>query len=89
MYHDIWGMKFWIILFKKVDVTSKISQSVRNIFRDLRERRELKFGGKTFEEKYAASIGNKAKADIFKTSGIALKTYFKSTVIQFHILSVP
>ena len=48
---------------------------------------ELKFSGKTFEEKYAASLGTKAK-QIFLISAITLNKYVKSTGIQLHISSV-
>ena len=68
-------MKFWIIIFLKVDAYRKMSQSVRNIFRESRENIvpyysqnirlhmlfALKLSGKTSEEKYAASLGTKAK----------------------------
>ena len=65
-------------------VTSKMSQSVRIIFRDSRKNIfpyysqniwlkihlymlfELKFRGETSEEKYAASLGTKAKLIFFK-----------------------
>ena len=50
---------------------------------------ELKFSGKTSEEKYAASLGTKAKQIFFKISAINIKKkYVKSTEIQLHISSV-
>ena len=49
---------------------------------------ELKFSWKTSEEKYAASLGTKAKQIFFKISAITLKKYVKSTEIQLHTSSV-
>ena len=50
---------------------------------------ELKFSGKTSEDKYAASLGTKAKQiSFFKISAITLKKYVKSTEIQLHLSSV-
>ena len=49
---------------------------------------ELKFGGKTSEEKYAASLGTKAKQIFFLNICDTLKKYVKSTEIHFHISSV-
>ena len=48
---------------------------------------ELKLSGKTSEEKYAASIGTKAK-QIFLNILLLKKKYVKSTEIQLPILSV-
>ena len=48
---------------------------------------EPKFSGKTSEEKYAASLGTKAK-QIFLNICDYLKKYVKSTEIQLHISSV-
>ena len=48
---------------------------------------ELKFSGKTSEEKYAASLGTKAKQIFFRYLRLHLK-YVKSTEIQLHISSV-
>ena len=48
---------------------------------------ELKFSGKTSEEKYAASLGTKAK-QIFLNICDYFKEYIKSTEIQPHISSV-
>ena len=48
---------------------------------------ELKFSGKTSEEKYAASLGTKAHR-FFKISAITFKEYIKSTEIQLHISSI-
>ena len=48
---------------------------------------ELKFSGKMSEEKYAASLGTKAK-QIFLNSCDYFKKYVKSTEIQLHISSV-
>ena len=48
---------------------------------------ELKFCGKTSEEKYAASLGTKAK-QIFLNICDYFKKYIKSTEIQLHISSV-
>ena len=47
---------------------------------------ELKFGGKTSEEKYAAILGIKAKQIFFKY--LRLLLYVKSTEIQLHLSSV-
>ena len=47
---------------------------------------ELKFSGKTSEEKYAASFGTKAKQIFFKYLRLIQK-YVKSTEIQLHISS--
>ena len=87
-------------------VTRKMSQSVRNIFRDywkilfhikvkhmvkmysLNKLFELKFSGKTSEEKYAASLGTKAKRFFFLNICDYFKKYVKSTEIQLHISSV-
>ena len=47
---------------------------------------ELKFSGKTSQEKYGASLGTKAKQIVFfKISAITLKK-IKSTEIKFHII---
>ena len=46
------------------------------------------FSGKTSEEKYAASLGTKAKQIFFKYLRYFLKKYVKSTDIQLHISSV-
>ena len=48
---------------------------------------ELKFSGKTSEEKFAASLGTKAK-QIFLNISDYFKRYVKSTEIQLHISSV-
>ena len=48
---------------------------------------ELKFSGKTSEEKYAASLGTKAK-QIFLNICDYFKEYIKNTEIQPHISSV-
>ena len=43
---------------------------------------ELKFSGKTSDDKYAASLGTKAKQiSFFKISAITLKNYVKRTEI--------
>ena len=49
---------------------------------------ELKFSGKTSEEKYAASLGTKAKRIFFKYLLLLKNIYIKSTEIQLHISSV-
>ena len=49
---------------------------------------ELKFSGNTSEEKYAASLGTKAKPIFFFNICDYFKKYVKSTEIQFHISSV-
>ena len=48
---------------------------------------ELKFSGKMSEEKYAASLGTKAK-QIFLNICDYFKNYVKSTENQLHISSV-
>ena len=48
---------------------------------------ELKFSGKTSEEKYAASLGTKAK-QIFLNICDYFKKHVKSAKIQLHISSV-
>ena len=48
---------------------------------------ELKFSGKTSEEKYAASLGTKAK-QIFLNICDYFEKYIKSTEIQLQISSV-
>ena len=48
---------------------------------------ELKVSGKTSEEKFAASLGTKAK-QIFLNICDYFKRYVKSTEIQLHISSV-
>ena len=48
---------------------------------------ELKFSGKTSEEKYAESLGTKAK-QIFLNICHYFKEYIKSTEIQLHISTV-
>ena len=48
---------------------------------------ELKFSGKTSEEKYAASLGSKAK-QIFLNICDYFKKYVKSTEIHLHISSI-
>ena len=48
---------------------------------------ELKFCGKTSEEKYALSLGTKAK-QMFLNICDYTKKYIKSTEIQLHISSV-
>ena len=48
---------------------------------------ELKFSGKTSEEKYSVSLGTKAK-QIFLSICDYFKQYVKSTEIQIHISSV-
>ena len=70
-----------------------MSQSVLNIFKDYWKILfhiklfDLKFSGKTSEEKYAASPGTKAK-QFFLYYLRLLKKYVKSTEIQHHISSV-
>ena len=44
---------------------------------------ELKFSGKTSEEKYAASLGTKAKQIFFKISAITLKNMSKAQRFNF------
>ena len=44
---------------------------------------ELKFGGKTSEEKYAAILGTKAKQNFFKISAITLKNMSKAQRFNF------
>ena len=77
-----------------------MSQSVRNIFRDSRENIvpyysqnlrlithmlfELKFSGKTSEEKYAASLGTKTKQIFFfKYLRLLLKNMSKAQRFNF------
>ena len=48
---------------------------------------ELKFSGKTSKEKYAASLGTKAK-QFFLNIFDFFKEYIKSTEIQLHISRV-
>ena len=49
---------------------------------------ELKFSGNTSEEKYAASLGTKAKQNFFLNICHYFKEYINSTEIQLHISSV-
>ena len=46
---------------------------------------EIKFSGKTSEEKYAASLGTKAKQIFFKISAMTLKTCQKHRNSTSHI----
>ena len=89
---------------KGLCIMRKMSQSVRNIFRDSRENItpyysqniplqnyslymlfELKFSGKTSEEKYAASLGTKAKQIFFQIPAITLKICQKHSDSSSHI----
>ena len=95
MYHDLWGMKFWIILFQKVDAFrvewASLSETsseihVKILFHIIAKHTlenyslymlfELKFSGKTSEEKYAASLGTKAKQIFF----LDICDYFKKNM---------
>ena len=48
---------------------------------------ELKFSGKTSEEKYAASLGTTAKQISFKISAVTFKNMSKAQIFNFTYLA--